>query len=131
MIAHLNKPTGELTTPPASENNMTNTSNTLVLQDLISELPIKPDGFTSKLIFQDESSKTVLFAFDSDQSLKEHTAPFPIAIHFLSGAATCSIAGIPYQASTNSYFRIPAQVLHSIHAHAPTHMLLTLFKQPE
>lgn len=108
---------------------MSNPSTSLEVNDLTSLLNFTPNGFANKVIFQDELSKAVLFAFEPEQGLAAHTAPCPIAIHFLSGKATLIIDGVQHTTGPHSYFRLPAKLEHSVQAHESTHMLLTLFKQ--
>ena len=51
--------------------------------DLAKEVEPPADGKVSKLIFEDDRIKAVVFAFRQDQGLSEHTAAKPAMLFFV------------------------------------------------
>ena len=51
------------------------------------------DSVVSKMLIKKETGNLTLFAFDKDQSLSEHTAPFDAAVLILDGTAEIVIGG--------------------------------------
>lgn len=96
--------------------------------DLANEITIQPASIISKTIHQDDFLKAILFGFDTDQELSEHTAAVPAVLHFLSGKATVTLGDSVFAVSSNSFIHMDAKLPHSIRAHQPTKMLLMLLK---
>ena len=48
-----------------------------VIADLAAELEIPQDGTLSRVLYKDDNIRLVLFGFDTDQELTEHTASMP------------------------------------------------------
>ncbi|MCG8648990.1 MAG: cupin domain-containing protein [Pirellulales bacterium] len=101
---------------------------TLQIQDLIKEIDIQAGSIVSKALYHDAAAKIVLFGFDAEQELSQHTASVPAVMHFLEGEAEVTIGDDTVQAEPNSFYFMEASVPHSITARQPTKMLLTLFK---
>ncbi|QDV61893.1 cupin domain-containing protein [Crateriforma conspicua] len=96
--------------------------------DLANEIQIQDDGTISKTLCQDSHLKVVLFGFDTGQELSEHTASVPAIMHFIDGEAEVTVGDERSVASANSFYRMDANVPHSITATKPTKMLLLLLK---
>lgn len=58
--------------------------------DVAGSVEIPDEGTLSKVLFKDDRLRVVLFAFDEDQTLSEHTATVPAVVQVLSGAASAS-----------------------------------------
>lgn len=86
------------------------------------------DGIMSRTIYQDDRLKAVLFGFGAGQELSEHTASKPAIMHFLSGEAAVTLGGQPLAARAGTWVHMPAGLLHSITARAPTIMLLVILR---
>ncbi len=69
-----------------------------------------------------------LFAFDKDQALSEHTAPFDALVEVMEGQAEIRIAGVPHQVGTGQMLIMPANQSHALKALAPFKMLLTMIR---
>ena len=54
------------------------------------------DAIVSKTIVEKETGTVTLFAFDKDQALSEHTAPFDALVQVIDGRAEIRIAGVPH-----------------------------------
>lgn len=94
------------------------------LADLIDSFP--PDSILSRTVYQDDSLKTILFAFQPGQELSEHTAAVPAILQFIKGQARLELGQDQHTAGEGTWVRIPARLPHSIQAETETLMLLTL-----
>ena len=106
-------------------------SNTYFFVPTIGELiqEIHPNTIISRTIFDNDSVKVVLFAFDAGQELSEHTASIPAVIHILTGEVELSIQQETYNAAAGSWVYLMANTSHSIYAKSATRMLLYLLKK--
>jgi quercetin dioxygenase-like cupin family protein len=67
-----------------------------------------------------------LFAFDKDQGLSEHTAPFDALVYILEGEAQVSISGKLFELKTGDAIIMPANEPHTLKAVQKFKMLLTM-----
>src|SRR5574339_1197165 len=75
----------------------------------MAELVSYQDGsVVSRQITKAEAGNVTLFAFDQDQELSEHTAPFDALVHVLEGEAEIRISGQPYHLQTGDAILMPA-----------------------
>lgn len=93
---------------------------------LLERIEAPADGILSVPLFQDATTKVVLFAFAAGQELSEHTASVPATIQLLQGRATWTLGSDSVEASAGSWAQMQANLPHSIHALEPCVMLLTL-----
>lgn len=94
------------------------------LESMIDTFP--PDSILSRNIYQDKSSKTILFGFQPGQELSEHTASVPAILHFIRGEASLVLGEDTKDAQSGTWIQLPAHLPHSIKAETETLMLLTL-----
>jgi len=85
-------------------------------------------SIVSRQIVKGESGNVTLFAFDKDQELNEHTAPFDALVHILEGEAEIRIAGKPFLLVTGDAIIMPANDPHAVKAVSPFKMLLTMVR---
>jgi quercetin dioxygenase-like cupin family protein len=97
-----------------------------VFNDIASEVEIPPDGTLSRVLYQDERLRLVLFAFDTGQEFTEHTAAVPAVVQVLRGRLHLSLGGEETTADPGSWIHMPAQLPHSVRAQEPSVMLLTM-----
>lgn len=97
-----------------------------VFTDLAAEVEIPKDGTLSRVIYKDDRLRLVLFAFDADQELTEHTAAVPAVIQVLRGRVRLVLGADEMTAEVGSWVHMPAQLPHSLLALEPTVMLLTM-----
>jgi len=69
-----------------------------------------------------------IFAFDQDEGLSEHTAPFDALVYILEGEAEISIDKNPHVVKSGEMIIMPAGKPHALRALTKFKMLLTLFK---
>lgn len=67
--------------------------------DLASLIEIQPESTVSRVVMREDGLRVVLFGFDKDQALSEHTAAMPVTIQVLEG----NCASAAKAARSNSY----------------------------
>ncbi len=93
------------------------------------ELASYQDGsVVSRQITKADAGNVTLFAFDKDQELSEHTAPFDALVHILDGEAEIKISGKAYRLKTGDVIVMPANEPHALRAPTRFKMLLTMIR---
>jgi quercetin dioxygenase-like cupin family protein len=82
----------------------------------------------SRQITKAEAGNVTLFAFDKDQELSEHTAPFDALVHILDGHAQIMISGKTFELETGDAIIMPANEPHALKASTRFKMLLTMIR---
>jgi quercetin dioxygenase-like cupin family protein len=82
----------------------------------------------SRQITKADAGNVTLFAFDQEQELSEHTAPFDALVQILDGSAEIKISGKPFQLETGDAIIMPANEPHALRALTPFKMLLTMIR---
>lgn len=90
---------------------------------------IQPDSILSRTVFKNEHVKAVLFAFDTGQSLSEHSAAQAAIIQIVSGEATVTIGGDTFDAGPGAMAYMEPRLSHSVVAKSPLTMLLLLVQK--
>ena len=85
-------------------------------------------SIVSRIIIKKPSGNLSLFAFDKNQSLSEHTAPFDAIIQELEGETEVIIGGTPHQLVKGDTIIMPANIPHAVNATEQFKMLLTMIK---
>ncbi|MFB6342170.1 cupin domain-containing protein [Saccharicrinis sp. FJH2] len=85
-------------------------------------------SIVSKIITRNIAGNITLFAFDENQNLSEHTAPFDAIVQILEGNARIIIDKQPYTLSENEMIIMPANMPHAVEADGKFKMLLTMLK---
>ena len=95
----------------------------------LAELVNYQDGsVVSRQITKAEAGNVTLFAFDKDQELSEHTAPFDALVHVLDGNAEIQISGKAFHLKTGEAIIMPANEPHAVKALTRFKMLLTMIR---
>ena len=82
----------------------------------------------SKTITNRPEGTVTLFAFDKDQGLSEHTAPFDAQVHVIDGSATIYIDKKPQILKRDDIIVMPANIPHAVEASERFKMILTMIK---
>lgn len=83
----------------------------------------------SKTIVKKDTGNLTLFAFDIDQGLSEHTAPFDAMVQVLDGKAEITIDGKPFILTAGESIIMPASIPHALKALKKFKMLLVMIKR--
>ena len=95
----------------------------------MAELVSYQDGsVVSRQITKAETGNVTLFAFDKEQELSEHTAPFDALVHVLDGEAEIKISGKAFNLKTGEAIIMPANEPHALKASTRFKMLLTMIR---
>ena len=95
----------------------------------VAELVSYQEGsVVSRQITKADAGNVTLFAFDINQGLSEHTAPFDALVHILEGEAEVTISGKPFQLKMGDAIIMPANEPHALKALQKFKMLLTMIR---
>ena len=83
----------------------------------------------SRQVTKADAGNITLFAFDKDQELSEHTAPFDAFVHVLEGEADIRISGKAFQLKAGDGIIMPANEPHAVRATTRFKMLLTMIRK--
>ena len=95
---------------------------------LESNVEYSSGSIVSKTLVKKDTGNITLFAFDKDQGLSEHTAPFDAMVHILDGKAGITIDGKTQNVSAGESIIMPANVPHALKAVEPFKMLLVMIR---
>jgi len=96
----------------------------------MAELVAYQDGsVVSRQITKADVGNVTLFAFDKDQELSEHTAPFDALLHVLEGEAEIKISGKPYHLKAGDAIIMPADVPYAVLSFQRFKILLTMIRK--
>lgn len=93
------------------------------------EVEYSQNGILSKQIIKNKGGNVTLFAFDKDQALSEHTAPFDALVQILDGEVKITIAKDAFDLCAGDSIILPSGVPHSVLAKTQFRMLLTMIKE--
>ena len=83
----------------------------------------------SRQITKADAGNVTLFAFDRDQELSEHTAPFDALVYVLNGETEIRISGKSFHLKTGEAIIMPADEPHAVRALTQFKMLLTMIRK--
>ncbi|MFZ2657450.1 MAG: cupin domain-containing protein [Victivallales bacterium] len=101
------------------------TSKSFELKSLIQ---YSKDSIVSRTIAERKTGTLTVFAFDKDQGLSEHSAPFDAIVQVIDGTGEFIIGGKPVKASSGQIVIMPAKVPHAVKAIKKFKMLLTMIR---
>jgi quercetin dioxygenase-like cupin family protein len=93
------------------------------------QIDYQSGSIVSKTIVKKEKGNITLFAFDKDQALSEHTAPFDALISVLDGKAEVVIGGNPNIVEAGQMILMPANIPHAVNAVEKFKMMLVMVKE--
>jgi quercetin dioxygenase-like cupin family protein len=82
----------------------------------------------SREIIRKSTGTVTLFAFDKDQGLSEHRAPFDALVHILDGEAEVIISEKVFHLEQGQMVILPANEIHALKALSKFKMLLVMIK---
>ena len=82
----------------------------------------------SRTIIDKKTGTVTLFAFDENQGLSEHTAPYDAMVYVLDGEVDVTISGKTLKLKQGEITIIPANEPHALTAKTKFKMLLTMIK---
>ncbi len=85
-------------------------------------------SIVSRVLAKNDAGTVTLFAFDTEQALSEHSAPFDALVQCVEGRIDITIAGKPYPLQAGQVVLMPKDVPHAVHAPEPCKMLLVMLR---
>jgi quercetin dioxygenase-like cupin family protein len=82
----------------------------------------------SRTLVDKDAGTVTLFAFDENQGLSEHTAPYDALVEVLDGEVKITISGKPVDLKKGEITIMPANQPHALAAKTRFKMLLTMIK---
>lgn len=86
------------------------------------------NAIVSKKVLKKTTGNITLFAFDKDQELSEHTAPYDALVQVLEGTVRIRIDKNEFQLNEGLSIIMPANIPHAVYAINKFKMLLTMIK---
>jgi quercetin dioxygenase-like cupin family protein len=85
-------------------------------------------AIVSKIVTKNDAGNITLFAFDKDQNLSKHSAPFDAIIQILEGTARVTIDEEISMLTEGQMIVMPANIPHAVDAEGPFKMMLVMIK---
>jgi quercetin dioxygenase-like cupin family protein len=86
------------------------------------------DATVSKMIIKKQTGNITLFAFDTGQSLSEHSAPFDAFVLITEGKGRIIINNNVHDLSAGQFIVMPANIPHAVQAIEKFKMMLVMIK---
>lgn len=79
-------------------------------------------------IIKKQTGTVTLFAFDENEGLSEHSAPFDALVQVFEGNLSISINKVEHSLNKGEMIIMPANIPHALHANTKVKMILTMIK---
>jgi quercetin dioxygenase-like cupin family protein len=96
--------------------------------DLSSLIDYQEGSVVSRTLIDKKSGTITLFAFDENQGLSEHTAPYDAFVYVVEGEVEATINGKPVLLKQGEATIMPANLPHSLASKTKFKILLTMIK---
>jgi|SRR5665648_406318 len=91
-------------------------------------LQVQAGAVVSRTLINQKTGTITLFAFDTNEGLSEHTAPYDAFVEVVSGELDITISKQPYQLQTGEMIIMPANEPHALVAKTPVKLLLVMIR---
>ena len=86
------------------------------------------DAVVSRELIRKATGTVTLFAFDKNQGLSEHTAPYDALVMITDGQAEITVSEVKHKIKAGEMLLMPANSPHALKALEPFKMVLTMIK---
>jgi quercetin dioxygenase-like cupin family protein len=86
-------------------------------------------GIASRVLARTAAGNVTLFAFDRDEELSEHAAPFDALVLTVNGDLTLTVGGRAVRAGPETIVLLPASVPHAVRANEPSLIMLIMLRE--
>ncbi len=97
-------------------------------QSLAGLVEYQPGSVVSRTLLNKSTGSVTLFAFDKDQNLSEHTAPFDALVIALDGELEITIDSDRRRLAEGDVLLMPANKPHAVYASSRSKMLLIMVR---
>jgi quercetin dioxygenase-like cupin family protein len=98
------------------------------VSNLSSLINYQKGSVVSRTLIDKKTGTVTLFAFDINQGLSEHMAPYDAMVYVLDGEVEVTISGNPITLKHGEITIMPANKPHALAAKTKFKMLLTMIK---
>jgi quercetin dioxygenase-like cupin family protein len=105
---------------------MTSDPSFTVLENLLDEVEIPENGTLSRVVFNDDGLRVVLFAFDTGEQLTDHSATVPAVVQVIKGRLEMTLGDQKMEIDPGSWVHMDAHLIHALVALEPSVVILTL-----
>ena len=105
---------------------MTNEPSFTALENLLDEVEIPKNGTLSRVVFNADGLRVVLFAFDTGEQLTDHSATVPAIVQAIKGRLEITLGDQTIEIEPGSWIHMDANLTHAVVALEPSVMILTL-----
>lgn len=109
----------------SDKNNAESAPGVARLADLVD---YQEGSVVSRTLIKEKKGTVTLFAFDKDNALSEHTAPFGALVYVVDGDMEVTIDGEAFFLTAGETILMPANHPHSVKAVNRFKMLLTMIR---
>jgi len=103
-------------------------NNKINALNLIDLLDFQKGSVVSRTLIEKETGTVTLFAFDQEQGLSEHTAPFDAMVYVLDGKVEVTISSNPTLLGKGEMIIMPANKPHALKAVEKLKMMLIMIR---
>ncbi|MBK8447946.1 MAG: cupin domain-containing protein [Micropruina sp.] len=96
------------------------------IADLAALVQVQPQSTVSRTVLKAEGTNVVLFAFDTDEELREHTAAIPVLLQTLEGTFDITADGRTVTLRPGDLIHLRARLPHAVKALEPSKLALFL-----
>ena len=96
------------------------------IADLAALVQVQPQSTVSRTVLKAEGTNVVLFAFDTDEELREHTAAIPVLLQTLEGTCDITADGRTVTLRPGVLIHLRARLPHAVKALEPSKLALFL-----
>lgn len=105
---------------------MRNEPSFTVLENLLDEVEIPENGTLSRVVYNADDLRVVLFAFDTGEQLTDHAATVPAVVQVIRGRLEMTLADQTVKIGPDSWVHMDAHLIHALVALEPSVVILTL-----
>ena len=107
---------------------MSNENAAPEVRNLKQMLQYQEKAVVSRMLVKNSAGNVTLFAFDGNEGLSEHTAPFDALVIGVEGRAEIPIGGVSHTVGEGDSLLMPANVPHAVNPLGGFKMLLIMIR---
>ena len=98
------------------------------VRNLKQMLQYQEKAVVSRMLLKNPAGNVTLFAFDGNEGLSEHTAPYDALVIAVEGRAEISLGGVSHTLGEGDSLLLPANVPHAVYPKGGFKMLLIMIR---